>query len=524
MELKKTKNPSPKPFEKVPAAINMVDIQKNFGKNHVLKNINFNVEKGTIHALLGENGAGKSTLMNILYGLYKQDSGDILINGELVEIKNPKVAIEHKIGMVHQHFMLIPTFTVAQNIMLGSELTKGLGIVDFKKANREISKFSEEYGLMVNTKKKIEDMAVGMQQRVEILKALYRGAETLILDEPTAVLAPQEINKFMENMRNLAKNGKTIIMITHKLNEVKQMCDYCTVIRRGENIITVHVDDYNEQQLASMMVGRELTFGTEKKTANPKEIKLEVQNLMVNDDRGIKRVNGVSFKIRAGEILGIAGVDENGQQELVEAITCLRKVTSGGIKINGKEIQNTTIANVIKSGVSTIPEDRHKSGLIMKFSVAENMLLKRYKERPFSKYGRMNKNEINKFASDLAQKFDVRPKDCAELPVKKLSGGNQQKVIIARETRDNPDLLIAVQPTRGLDVGAIEYVHKILIEQRDNGKAVLLVSLELSEIMDVADKIAVMYNGKIVAVVDAADTNENEIGMLMTGGGKNEQT
>ncbi|GHU85243.1 heme ABC transporter ATP-binding protein [Clostridia bacterium] len=498
----------------------MVDIQKNFGKNHVLKNINFSVGKGTIHALLGENGAGKSTLMNILYGIYKQDFGEIFINGELVEIKSPKVAIEHKIGMVHQHFMLVPTFTVAQNIMLGSELTKGLGMVDFKKANREISKLSEEYGLTINTKKKIEDMAVGMQQRVEILKALYRGAETLILDEPTAVLTPQEINKFMENMRNLARDGKTIIMITHKLNEVKQMCDYCTVIRRGENIITVHTDDYNEQQLASMMVGRELTFGVEKKPAAPKETKLEVQNLIVNDDRGIKRVNGVSFEIRAGEILGVAGVDENGQQELVEAITCLRKTTSGSIKINGKEIQNTTIANVISSGVSTIPEDRHKSGLIMKFSVAENMLLKNYKERPFSKYGRMNKNKINEFASDLAQKFDVRPQDCAELPVKKLSGGNQQKVIIARETSDNPDLLIAVQPTRGLDVGAIEYVHKILVEQRDKGKAVLLVSLELSEIMDVADKIAVMYNGKIVAIVDAAATDEDEIGMLMTGGSK----
>ncbi|MDR2817688.1 MAG: ABC transporter ATP-binding protein [Oscillospiraceae bacterium] len=498
----------------------MVGIQKSFGRHHVLKNIDFSVEKGTIHALLGENGAGKSTLMNILYGLHKQDSGDIFINGELVEIKSPKVAIEHKIGMVHQHFMLVPTFTVAQNIMLGSELTKGLGIVDFKKANREISRLSEEYGQTVNTKKKIEDMAVGMQQRVEILKALYRGAETLILDEPTAVLTPQEIKKFIENMRNLARSGKTIIMITHKLNEVKQMCDYCTVIRRGENVVTVHVDDYSEQQLASMMVGKELTFGIEKKPANPKEIKLEVQNLLVSDDRGVKRVDGVSFEVRAGEILGIAGVDENGQQELVEAITCLRKVTSGRIKINGKEIQNTSIANVIKSGIATIPEDRQKSGLVMTFSVAENILLKGYKGRPFSKYGRMNKSEINKFASRLTQKFDVRPKDCAELPVKKLSGGNQQKVVIARETSTDPDLLIAIQPTRGLDVGAIGYVHKILIEQRDKGKAVLLISLELDEIMDVADRIAVIYNGKIAAIVDAAKTSEAEIGMLMTGGGK----
>ncbi|MDR1354565.1 MAG: ABC transporter ATP-binding protein [Oscillospiraceae bacterium] len=497
----------------------MVGIQKSFGNHLALKNVDFNVMQGTIHALLGENGAGKSTLMNILYGLHKQDTGSIFINGEPVAIKNPKVAIEHRIGMVHQHFMLVPTFTVAQNIMLGSELTKWLGVVDFKRANREILKLSCDYGLAIDTRKKIEDMSVGMQQRVEILKALYRGAEILILDEPTAVLTLQEVDELMKILRSLADAGKTIIVITHKLNEIKQVCDYCTIIRRGENILTVQVDAYSEQQLASMMVGRDIALTSEKKPINPKDTIFEVRDLVVDDDRGIRKVDGASFEVRGGEIFGIAGVDGNGQQELVEAITCLRKSKSGSVKMHGKELQNTTILNVIESGIAIIPEDRQRSGLVMKFSVEENMLLKRYKNPAFSNKGKLQKNKISRFANSLIEKLDIRPPNCAQLPVKKLSGGNQQKVVIAREMSSNPDLLIAVQPTRGLDVGAIEYVHKELIRQRDSGKAVLLISLELNEIMGVADKTAVIYNGKIAKILNTKETNEEEIGMLMTGGG-----
>ncbi|MDR1260644.1 MAG: ABC transporter ATP-binding protein [Oscillospiraceae bacterium] len=502
------------------AAVSMCNIHKSFGKNHALRGVDLNVMPGTIHALLGENGAGKSTLMNILCGFYHQDIGFISINGKQVNITNPKMAIDYGIGMVHQHFMLVQTFTVAQNIMLGSELTKGIGVIDFKRANREITELSNEYRLTVNTKKKVLDMSVGMQQRVEILKVLYRGAEILILDEPTAVLTSQEANDLMQIMRNLASNNKTIVVITHKINEIKRVCDFCTIIRRGENVLTVHVDDYNEQQLGAMMVEREIVSVPRLKTTKSKKTILEIKDLVVKDDRGVKKINGVSLEVKAGEILGVAGVDENGQQELVEAITCLRKVESGTIKIHGKEIQNTTTKNVICSGISAIPEDRHRSGLVMKFSVAENMILKRYKEKPFSRCGRMNKILIKQFADDLIEKFDIRPPNCAEIPIKKLSGGNQQKVIIAREVSNNPDLLVAMQPTRGLDIGAIEYVHQKLWEQKKKEKAILLISLELNEIMEMSDRIAVIYNGEIIAVVEADATSEEEMGALMVGGGK----
>lgn len=511
-----------KPQNNTSLAIKMVNIKKFFDNFCALDGVNLDVEKGTIHALLGENGAGKSTLMNILYGIYRQDSGEVYINGQIAEFKSPKNAIAYKIGMVHQHFMLVPTFTVAQNIMLGCELTKFFGILDFHKANKDISELSEKYNLTINTRKKIENMTVGMQQRVEILKALYRGAEILILDEPTAVLTPQEVNELMLVMRTLVQHKKTIIIITHKLNEIKQICDCCTIIRRGKSIMSVNVNEYSEQKLAAMMVGREISLKLEKKPINIREKILEIENLTVLDNRGIKKVNGLSLKIRGGEILGIAGVDENGQQELVEAITSIRKASSGKIKIKGKEIQNTSPKYAIMSGVSTIPEDRHKAGLIMNFSVTENMMLKKYKQKPFSQNGKLNKLEMEKFSSKLIEKFNIKPHDCNKKLVRKLSGGNQQKVIIAREVSENPDLLVAIQPTRGLDVGAIKYVHKELLAQRDLGKAVLLISLDLSEIMDIADKIAVIYNGKIIRVIDAVDANEGKIGVLMTGGSYNE--
>ena len=499
-------------------AIQMVGIYKYFGPYCALENVNLDVKKGTMHAILGENGAGKSTLMNILYGMSKPDAGQIFINGKLLDIKHPKTAIENKIGMVHQHFMLVPTFTVAQNIMLGKELTNPFGILDFKKANRVIEELSEKYNLLIDTKKKIENMSVGMQQRVEILKALYREAENLILDEPTAVLTPQEVKDLMLTLKTLAQHGKTVVIITHKLNEIKQVCDFCTIIRRGKNINSVNVNDYSEQQLVSMMVGYDMDLKINKTKAIPKDVVFEIDNLTVLDDRGIKKVNNLSLKIRSGEIFGIAGVDDNGQRELVEAITSLKKVSSGTIKIKGQEIQNTTPQNVIASGIATIPEDRHKEGLVMNFSVTENLLLK--KENPLSKHGRLNKQKINDFADSLIKKFDIRPPECKKRLVRKLSGGNQQKLIIAREVSEDPDLLVAVQPTRGLDVGAMEYVHRELLKQRDLGKAVLLISLDLNEIIDVADKIAVIYNGNIVKTFESAATNENEIGILMAGGGK----
>lgn len=501
-------------------AIQMVGIYKYFGPYCALENVNLDVKKGTMHAILGENGAGKSTLMNILYGMSKPDAGQIFINGKLLDIKHPKTAIENKIGMVHQHFMLVPTFTVAQNIMLGKELTNPFGILDFKKANRVIEELSEKYNLLIDTKKKIENMSVGMQQRVEILKALYREAEILILDEPTTVLTPQEVKDLMLTLKTLAQHGKTVVIITHKLNEIKQVCDFCTIIRRGKNINSVNVNDYSEQQLASMMVGYDMDLKINKTKAIPKDVVFEIDNLTVLDDRGIKKVNNLSLKIRSGEIFGIAGVDDNGQRELVEAITSLKKVSSGTIKIKGQEIQNTTPQNVIASGIATIPEDRHKEGLVMNFSVTENLLLKKYKENPLSKHGRLNKQKINDFADSLIKKFDIRPPECKKRLVRKLSGGNQQKLIIAREVSEDPDLLVAVQPTRGLDVGAMEYVHRELLKQRDLGKAVLLISLDLNEIIDVADKIAVIYNGNIVKTFESAATNENEIGILMAGGGK----
>lgn len=497
--------------------VEMKNIVKKFGDFTANENINLKVYKGEVHALLGENGAGKTTLMNILYGLYRATEGEIFIREKKVNILDSNTAIKLGIGMVHQHFMLIDPFTVVENIILGSEITKPFGVLNMVEATKRVKELSKKYALHVDPESKIEDITVGMQQRVEILKALYRGAEILILDEPTAVLTPQEIRELMGIIRNLTKEGKTIIIITHKLKEIKEIADYCTIIRRGKHIDTVKVDDTTEVKLASMMVGREVSFVVDKKEKKPGKRILEIKNLSVRDNRSIKVVKNLSLEINAGEILGIAGVDGNGQSQLLEAITGLRNSDSGSIKVSGRDITNKTPKDVFNSGIANIPQDRQKRGLVMDFDVAENMVLEIYDKEPFSIKGRLNYDNIKEYSRKLIKRFDVRPTD-ESIKAKSLSGGNQQKVIIAREVSNDPELLIAAQPTRGLDVGAIEFVHKSLIEQRDKNKAVLLVSLELDEIMNVSDRIAVMYEGKIVGCMDAKDADEDTLGVMMAGG------
>ncbi len=504
--------------------VQMKGITKYFGGFCALNNVNLSVKKGTIHSLLGENGAGKSTLMNILYGLYQADKGEILINGKNVQMKGPSSAISHGIGMVHQHFMLVENFTVAQNMILGSEIVSPLGVIDTKEVIRRITELSDQYGLYIDPLQKIEDISVGMQQRVEILKALFRGVDILILDEPTAVLTPQEIQELIAIMQKLVEDGKTIIIITHKLKEIKQSADECTVIRRGSYIGTVDVSETDETGLAEMMVGREVDLHISKEEATPSDVIFSIENLVVEDSRGIEKVKNLSLEVRKGEILGIAGIDGNGQTELVSAIMNLTKSKSGKIMMSGKEVQNTTPSTTIGSKISTIPEDRHKHGLVLDFTVAENTASSNFKKEPFSKNGILNLKHFSSYATKLIKEFDIRPENCENSKARALSGGNQQKVIIAREVSNNPDLLIAVQPTRGLDVGAIEFVHQSLVSQRDSGKAVLLVSLELDEVMDVSDRIAVIYDGQIVDIMDAKDADENKIGLLMAGGGKGGET
>ncbi len=499
-------------------AVQMEGIIKTFGTFTALRNVKLDVKKGTVHALLGENGAGKSTLMNILYGLYQADSGVIKINGKEIDITDPGVAIEQGIGMVHQHFMLVHNFTVVENILLGSEITKGAGFLDYKKSREKVQELVNKYGLNVDLDAKIENISVGMQQRVEILKALYRNADILILDEPTAVLTPQEIEDLIKTMENLTKDGKTIIIITHKLDEIKLAASECTIIRRGDYIDTVDVASSTIDDLATMMVGHAVKLKVDKTTADPKDVILEIKDLVVDDEREITVVNGLNLKVRAGEIYGIAGIDGNGQKELVEAITNLTKTKSGSISINGIDIQNKTPKFTIDQKVATIHEDRLKRGLVPDFTVAENTILERYYLEPYSKNGILNNKAIMDFTQEIIDEYDVRPADGANLLARSLSGGNQQKLIIGREVSLNPDLLIAVQPTRGLDVGAIEYVHKSLIRQRDAGKAILLISFELDEVMNVSDKIGVIYKGKIQDEFLQGEKNENEIGLLMAGG------
>lgn len=496
----------------------MTNVTKKFGDFVANEEINLTVHKGEVHALLGENGAGKTTLMNVLYGLLQPTSGSIRVNGTTITITDPNVAIASGIGMVHQHFMLVEPFSVTENIVLGNEPASRFGLLNLQEAEEKVAELSEKYGLTVDPRALVQDLSVGSQQRVEILKTLYRGAQILILDEPTAVLTPQEIQELVMIIHNLTEAGKSIIIITHKLSEIKQVADYCTIIRRGRHIDTVDVSKVTEEDLAARMVGREVNFKVDKKKKEPGETVLRIRDLCVEDSRGIMAVEGLDLELRSGEILGIAGVDGNGQSELIEAMTGLRKVKSGRIEVEGENIANLTPARIINDHkVGHIPEDRQKRGLIFEFDIAENMILETYSKPEFSKNFKLLRDNIYKNADELIEKFDIRPPN-PFLEARALSGGNQQKMIIAREVSNDPHLLIAAQPTRGLDVGAIEYVHKTLVAQRDAGKGVLLISFELDEVMNVSDRIAVIFEGKIVGVLDADNVDEKQIGILMAGG------
>lgn len=496
--------------------IEMREITKVFGEFVANDKINLQLRKGEIHALLGENGAGKSTLMNMLAGLLEPTSGEIFVNGKSEKLDSPSRAAALGIGMVHQHFMLVEAFTVAENIILGSEITNK-GVLDLKKANADILELSERYGLAVDPTAKVEDISVGAQQRVEILKTLYRGAEILIFDEPTAVLTPAEILELMDIMKTLVKEGKSIFLITHKLDEIRAVADRVTVIRRGKSIETVSIEGVSNKDLAEMMVGRSVSFVTEKEEAKPKDVVLQISDLIVNENRGVPAVKELSLDVHAGEIVGVAGIDGNGQSELIQAITGLRKVKSGSIKIKGREVVGLSPRKITEMQVSHVPEDRHRDGLVLEMMLSENIALQTYYKEPLSNKGVLNYNQINSYARKLMEEFDVRA--ASELvPAGALSGGNQQKAIIAREVDRNPDLLIVSQPTRGLDVGAIEYIHKRLISERDKGKAVLVVSFELDEILNLSDRIAVIHDGKIQGIVKPSETNKQELGILMAGG------
>ena len=496
--------------------VEMLNIRKEFPGIVANDNITLQLKEGEIHALLGENGAGKSTLMGMLFGMYKPDRGCIKVRGKEVKISNPNVANDLGIGMVHQHFKLVDNFTVTENIILGCEPRKGL-TVDIKTAAKKIEELSKQYGLNVDPYAKIENISVGMQQRVEILKMLYRNANVLIFDEPTAVLTPSEIDELISIMKNMTKEGKSIILITHKLKEIKEAANRCTVIRRGKYIGTVDVKDTTEADMAKMMVGREVSFKVEKTEAKPKDIVVKIEDLCVNNNKKVLGLKNFSLDIRAGGIVGIAGVEGNGQTELVEALTGMRSVESGNIIFKGRNIVKDSIRERIDDGMAHIPEDRHKRGLILDYTMEDNMVLKAYKKKPFSNKGLINRAKISEYAQKIIETFDVRSGEGGKSIARSLSGGNQQKGVIGREIESNPDFLIAVQPTRGLDVGSIEYIHKRLVEQRDLGKAVLLVSLELDEVLNVSDRIAVVNNGELVGIVNASETNENEVGLMMAG-------
>ncbi len=496
--------------------VEMLGIRKEFPGIVANDDITLQLKRGEVHALLGENGAGKSTLMGMLFGMYQPDKGLIKMNGKEVKITNPNVANDLGIGMVHQHFKLVHNFTTTENIVLGIEPKKGLSI-DIKSAASRVAELSERYGLNVDPYAKIEDISVGMQQRVEILKMLYRNADVLIFDEPTAVLTPQEISDLLKIMEKLIKQGKSIILITHKLKEIKAIADRCTVIRRGKYIGTVDVKQTSEAEMAKMMVGRPVTFKVEKTPSKPAETILKIDNLSVLNNKKVLGLKDFSLEVKAGEIVGIAGVEGNGQTELVEAITGLRKIEKGQISIAGTDITHFSIRKRTLSGIGHIPEDRHKHGLVLDYTIEDNMVLQVYFEKEFSKSGFLNRAAIHKYSEKIIKAFDVRSGEGGASMARSLSGGNQQKAVIGREMERDPKLLIAVQPTRGLDVGSIEYIHKRLIEHRDKGFAVLLVSLELDEVMNVSDRIAIVNNGNLIGIVDAASTNENEIGLMMAG-------
>ncbi len=478
--------------------------------------VDFDLERGEVHALLGENGAGKSTLMSVLYGLYHPDEGEIRINGSEVVIDSPKRAIELGIGMVHQHFMLIPVMTVAENIVLATEPTRGRVLLDYDVAAKRVADLSRTFGFAIDPKARVENITVGQQQRVEIMKALYRNADILILDEPTAVLTPQEARQLFDILRTLRQKGISVIFISHKLNEVLEIADRITVLRRGKKIDTLPREGATEPALARLMVGREVLLRVDKPPANPEAPLLVLEHLTVFDDRGLEAVRELSFEVRAGEILGIAGIDGNGQTELIEALTGLRRPAEGRIELAGRDVSHASPRRLIEAGVGHIPEDRLRRGLVLEFSLAENLALQDYRKEPDSRFGWLFPRRLIERARRLLKEFDVRgggPRTRAAA----LSGGNQQKLVIAREVSRNPSVLVAAQPTRGLDVGAIEYVHRRLVDARNAGKAVLLVSLELDEILSLSDRILVMYEGRIAGEY-APDVSEEELGIAMTGG------
>ena len=503
-----------------PPVLELRSITKRFPGVLANDAVDFDLRKGEVHALLGENGAGKSTLMNVLYGLYRPDDGEILVGGAPTHMDSPKDAIENGIGMVHQHFMLIPVMTVAENIVLATEPRKAGIFLDYDGARKRVRELSDRYGLAVDPDARIENITVGQEQRVEILKALYRGADILILDEPTAVLTPQEAKELFEIIRSLQERDKSIIFISHKLNEVLEIADRITVLRRGKRVDTIAREGATEQSLARSMVGREVLLRVDKQAAQPGEPLLEVEDLRVIDDRGLEAVRGVSFTVRAGEIVGIAGVDANGQTELIDAITGLRRHESGVVRVAGRDVGRASAREMLDHGVGHIPEDRQRRGLVLDFTLAENIALHDYGKEPASRWGWLFPGRLAARAKVLLEEFDVRgggPQTRASA----LSGGNQQKVVIAREVARDPRVLVAAQPTRGLDVGAIEFVHRRLVEERDEGRAVLLISLELEEILSLSDRILVIYEGAIAGEY-TPDATEEELGIAMTGGGRRE--
>jgi simple sugar transport system ATP-binding protein len=500
----------------MPPVLELRDITKRFPGVLANDHINLTLNEGEILALLGENGAGKTTLMNVLYGLYTPDEGEILIRGEKVEIHDPNDAIEHGIGMVHQHFMLVPVFTVTENVMLGVESVKNGIFLDRKTAAERIRAISQQFGLKVDPDAVVEDLPVGVQQRVEIIKVLYREADILIFDEPTAVLTPQEVEELFKVFKSLVEQGKSLIFITHKLNEVLAIADRILVLRNGRVAGVTTPQEATKESLASMMVGRDVILEVEKPPARLGDLVLEVQDLVVQDDRHLVAVKGVSFQVRAGEILGIAGVQGNGQTELVEALTGLRPVVSGRITILGEDVTNAEPRQVIELGSAHVPEDRQKDGLVLTFSVADNLVLNTYYQMPFARGINLDHRAIESAASDRVEQFDIRTPSIF-IPVANLSGGNQQKVIVAREFSRPIRLLIASQPTRGLDVGSIEYIHSQIIKKRNDGCAVVLVSPELDEILSLSDRIAVMFEGRFLAVLPAEEATRERLGLLMAG-------
>ena len=497
--------------------IEMRNITKEFPGIKANDNITLQLKRGEIHALLGENGAGKSTLMSVLFGLYQPEEGEILKNGEVIKINDPNDATALGIGMVHQHFKLVECFTVLDNIILGAEDTR-FGFIKKADAREKVSQLSEKYGLHVDVDEKIEDITVGMQQRTEILKMLYRDNEILIFDEPTAVLTPQEIDELMQIMRNLAAEGKSILFITHKLNEIMAVADRCTVLRKGKYVGTVDIKDTTKENLSQMMVGRPVEFVVEKAPAQPKEEVLKVEGLSVRSKVHKKlAVNNVSFSVRSGEIVCIAGIDGNGQSELVYGLTGLEPVAAGKVTLNGVDVTKSSIRFRNTHGISHIPEDRHKHGLVLDYTLEQNMVLQRYFEPEFQKHGFIKFKNVREYSDKLIEQYDVRSGQGSVTVVRSMSGGNQQKAVVAREMDREHSLLIAVQPTRGLDVGAIEYIHNQLVAKRDEGSAVLLVSFELDEVMNLADRILVMYEGEIVGQLDPKTTTVQELGLYMAG-------